>query len=86
MNEFFFKAIREGNLNEVKPMLEKNPVLINSKDVRGSTPLILATYYDEMEIATLLLDKGAKIDAVDASGNTALMGVCFKGFTDIAKL
>ncbi|TVZ15862.1 hypothetical protein JM81_2114 [Maribacter sp. MAR_2009_72] len=86
MNEFFFKAIREGNYNEVKAMLDKNAVLVNSKDSRGSTPLILATYYDETEIARLLLEKGAKIDAVDASGNTALMGVCFKGFTDIAKL
>ncbi len=77
MNEFFFKAIREGSINEVRSMLDKNPVLVNSKDTRGSAPLILATYYDEMEIAKLLLEKGAKIDAVDASGNTALMGVCF---------
>jgi len=27
-----------------------------------------------------------KIDEKDSSGNTALMGVCFKGFTDIAQL
>ncbi|WP_036157249.1 ankyrin repeat domain-containing protein [Maribacter forsetii] len=86
MNEFFFKVIREGSINEVKSMLEKNPVLVNSKDARGSTPLILATYYDQKDIAILLLDKGAKIDAVDASGNTALMGVCFKGYADIAKM
>ena len=54
MNEVFFKEIREGSFNEVKAMLEKNPILVNSKDVRGSTPLILATYYDEMEITKLL--------------------------------
>jgi ankyrin repeat protein len=85
MNEFFFNEIRNGNYNEVKAMLTKNPMLINSKDERGSTALILATYYDEQEIADLLLDMGAKIDAKDASGNTALMGVCFKGYTDVAK-
>jgi len=85
MNEFFFNEIRNGNYNEVKAMLTKNPMLINGKDERGSTALILATYYDEQEIADLLLDLGAKIDAKDASGNTALMGVCFKGYTDVAK-
>jgi ankyrin repeat protein len=85
MNEFFFNEIRNGNFDEVRAMLKKNPLLLDSKDQRGSTPLILSTYYDQEEITDLLLEWGAKIDAKDASGNTALMGVCFKGFTDTAK-
>ncbi len=86
MNEFFFNEIRNGNFTEVNAMLKQNPVLLHSKDQRGSSPLILATYYDQLEIVELLLNSGAKIDMKDASGNTALMGVCFKGYEDIAKI
>lgn len=81
----FFKAIRNGDHAAVQKMLIVKPDLVNAKDERGSTPLILATYYDQEEITDLLLNYGAKIDAVDASENTALMGVCFKGFAPIAK-
>ena len=31
------------------------------------------------------MEKGANINAQDVAGNTALMGVCFKGYKDIAK-
>ena len=34
----------------------------------------------------MLLQHRAKVDAQDASGNTALLGVCFKGNDIIAKL
>ena len=65
MNEFFFNEIRNGNVAEVTAMLKQNPVLLNSKDQRGSTPLLLATYYDQIEITKLLLESGARLDAKD---------------------
>jgi ankyrin repeat protein len=81
----FFNEIRNGNMEAVKNLVSELPYLVNSVDQRGSTPLILATYYDQGEIANFLLEQGAKIDAKDASGNTALMGTIFKGLTQIAK-
>ena len=81
----FFNVIRNGDLSKVEALIAMAPELINSKDNRGSTPLILATYYDHAHIANLLLENGAEIDTKDASGNTALMGVCFKGYTKIAE-
>lgn len=84
-NEAFFTEIRKGNYEVVQKMLVANPELVNAKDQRGSTTLILAAYYDQSEIVDSLLEHGAKIDEKDTSGNTALMGVCFKGFTEIAR-
>lgn len=66
-------------------MVTANPELVNIKDSRGSTPLILATYYNYLDIAKVLLANNASIEDKDASGNTALMGVCFKGFDAIAE-
>jgi len=74
-----FNAIRSENLNEVRTLLNKDASLINSKDQRGSTPLLLSTYYGFTDITKLILEHKPNINEQDASGNTALMGVCFKG-------
>ena len=88
MNEFqlFFRTVQSGNLTNIKAQLQRNPELVNIKDERGFTPLIFATYFEQEEVASLLLDYGASIDEKDASGNTALLGVCFKGNENLAKL
>tara|TARA_R110002051_G_scaffold230027_1_gene292069 strand:+ start:358 stop:840 length:483 start_codon:yes stop_codon:yes gene_type:complete len=83
--ENFYSAIRNGDTKLIDELITKDPSLINIKDQRGSTPLILATYYGHGDLANLLLERGADIDGKDGSGNTALMGVCFKGFAEIAK-
>lgn len=81
----FFEEIRSGHTEAVQKMLEDIPDLLNANDNRGSTPLILAAYYDQQDIVSLLLNQGAKIDDKDASGNSALMGACFKGYTEVVK-
>ena len=83
--EIFFNAIRNGDLNLVEELLNKTPELLAKRDQRGSTPLVLSTYYNQLEITDVLIKKGAKINDKDSSGNTALMGVCFKGFVELAK-
>lgn len=56
----------------------------DSRDAAGNTPLMRASYYNNLETAELLLQAGAFPDEVDSKGNTALMGACFKGFTALA--
>ena len=82
--ELFFSTIQSGNTENIKLQLEYNPNLVNSKDARGFTPLIFATYFDKDDIAKILIDHNADVDARDASGNTALIGVAFKGNVEIA--
>ncbi|WP_424502422.1 ankyrin repeat domain-containing protein [Robiginitalea sp.] len=82
----FFNSIREGNLERTAALLEAHPELLTSRDQRGSTPLILAGYYNQGEVVRLLLEKGVPVDEKDSSGNTALMGACFKGYTGIAEI
>ena len=82
----FFNSIREGNLERTAALLEAHPDLLSSRDQRGSTPLILAGYYNQAEVVRLLLDKGAVVDEKDGSGNTALMVACFKGYAGIAEI
>lgn len=84
MTEKLFHAIRQADIEAIRSQLAARPGFANARDKRGFTPLIFATYLDQLETARLLLEAGAEINARDMSGNTALMGVCFKGNTEIA--
>ncbi|WP_460219153.1 ankyrin repeat domain-containing protein [Psychroserpens sp. MEBiC05023] len=78
-NELFFDAIKSGKNDVLKTMLNANPKLGNEKDARGFTPLIFATYFDNEQATIILLEHGVDVDARDGTGNSALIGVCFKG-------
>jgi ankyrin repeat protein len=79
-----FEASRKNQLDELESALKSNHPDIT--DSQGSTPLIIACYYNHKEAVALLLAANANPDLQDQMGNTALMGVCFKGYTDIAKM
>jgi uncharacterized protein len=81
-----FEAIRAGQTSDVRKLIEQNPELANQSDERGFTPLIMAAYMGQKEIAELLLEMGADIDGLDAVGSSALMGVSFKGDIEIASM
>lgn len=85
MSEKLFYAIRSEDLNSVKEILKKDKSLINVKDQRGSSPLLLATYYGFEDITDYILSLNPDLNEKDGSGNTALMGVCFKGHESIAE-
>ena len=59
---------------------------VNFRTEQGFTLLIIASYNDQLEAAEILLKAGADVNGRDNGGNTALMGVCFKGYADIASL
>ncbi|WP_204356501.1 ankyrin repeat domain-containing protein [Arcticibacterium luteifluviistationis] len=82
----FFNLIRKGELEQIKTELETYPALLETKNDRGFPPLVLATYSEQLEISEYFLEKGADINALDGAGNTALMGVCFKGYLDIVEM
>lgn len=82
----FFDACRRGDKELVEKIYAENPEVIHAEDARGFTPLIIAVYNNQTDVADFLLKKGAKPETHDQNaGNTALMGVCFKGYKEIAE-
>ena len=67
-----FTMIRRGNLEEVAAILDKNPDLISClakappKKDDGQSPLMVAIKSDNLEVAHLLLDRGADVNFRDA--------------------
>ncbi len=80
LQELLFDAARLGR-SDVLPALLLAGTDIEARDPKGYTPLILASYNGHVAATEELLGRGAIVDAPDgARGNTALMGVVFKGY------
>ena len=85
LQELLFAAARMGR-DDVLPALIQAGADIEATDQKGYTALILASYNGQESTAALLLSYGARVDAGDRDrGNTALMGVAFKGYSVIAR-
>ncbi|MHC4060715.1 MAG: ankyrin repeat domain-containing protein [Planctomycetota bacterium] len=65
-------AIRAGDLAKVQSLLAEDNELANTKGKDGCTPLMLAAYAGQRDVAGLLIDKGAAVDARDNAGYTPL--------------
>ncbi len=67
-----FTAIRQGKVDEVAAILDKKPDLISClakappKKDDGQSPLMVAIKSDNLEVAHLLLDRGADVNFRDA--------------------
>ena len=67
MSAKFFKAIEEGNKDKVERMLRKTPNLILAKSKKNLSPLMVALYYHEFEIANMLLDRMVALTVFEAA-------------------
>lgn len=67
-----FDAVNNGDLAKIKELVKKDPQMINARNPRQSTPLIVAASLDNEEIAKYLIEKGADILAINVNNFTPL--------------
>ena len=63
----FFDAIKQGDRQAVERMLAEDASLAGAREPGGSSAVLTAIYYQEPEIADLLIDRGAPLDMFEAS-------------------
>lgn len=80
-----FNFARSNQDKELEKMLQAG-LSPNLKNHKGDSLLMLASYHNSLECASLLLSYGAKVDERNDRGQTPLAGVCFKGYLEMAKL
>lgn len=61
------EAIKQGNLEQVKTLLQNNPALINQYDETGATPLHYAAFHSQQLIVKFLVENGAEINSRDTA-------------------
>lgn len=79
-----FDVARNGTLQEIELFYSKNINCINEINENGFSPLILACYKGNSEIAKFLIEKKSNLDYVSDEG-TALMAAVVRGKNELAK-
>ena len=64
-----FELARRGSVQEVKAVVKETPNVLNAKDQRGSTPLVLACYYNNFEVVEYLIQVVDDINGVTKDGS-----------------
>jgi uncharacterized protein len=80
-----FTIARTGTVKEMTELWKSNPALIDSKNENGHTPLILATYRVNIEVAKFLIEKCKNINEKTDMG-TALMAAVVKENKELTEL
>lgn len=68
-----FDAIRAGDADRVRALVDADPQLVNRRNERGHSPVLIALYHQKKEIVALLLAHRPTLDLYDACsvGDTA---------------
>lgn len=80
-----FLVARNGSVSEMESILKESPNALNSKNEYGFSPLILACYKSNNDVASYLIEKKADLDYVSQDG-TALMAATVKGNVKLVEL
>jgi ankyrin repeat protein len=80
-----FDVARKGTVEQAKTLLESNPKILNAKNEEGYTPLILAAYHSNNEVAKFLIENGSDTNGTSSMG-TPLMAAVVKGNAEIVKI
>ncbi|VXA99849.1 MULTISPECIES: ankyrin repeat domain-containing protein [Chryseobacterium] len=79
-----FDIARNGTVAEVKELMKQNPDVINQTNENGFSPLILACYRSNVEVAKFLIDNVKDVNYKSQEG-TALAGLSVKYNKDLVE-
>lgn len=79
-------ACKNGDLDQVKAIVEKPGFDINAELLSGRNGLHFAADYGQKEVIEFLLSKGADINRPDKHGITPLLASIFESKTECVKL
>ena len=85
INAKLLEASEKGNIDDVTLMLEVGAD-IETFNNGGSTPLIMASIYENKEIVEFLIENGGDINAKNVIGTTPLSGALDMGYTEISEI
>ncbi len=81
----FVQAVRDRDGHKVGDMLRARPAVINARDDKGETGLLVAISRRDADFTTYLLSQGADPTIAARNGDTALIKAAAIGFVDVAK-
>lgn len=84
--QILLPMIATGPLNEIASLIEASPSVLDERDVRKRSPLVVATVEDRLDLVELFLERyKVNIDEPDIDGCTALMYALSARLLDISR-
>jgi len=62
-----FELARTGDAGRLQALLKAQPGLVNARDARGNSPVLIAQYRDKKEAVDVLLAAGPELDIFDSA-------------------
>ncbi|GJQ78073.1 hypothetical protein Trydic_g2415 [Trypoxylus dichotomus] len=78
-------GIKNGDLEQVKDIIEKKSVDVNT-DIDGRPPILYAADYGQVDVIEYLIGAGADVNAKDKHGITALLAAIWEGHKECVRL
>ncbi|XP_066027124.1 myotrophin [Pocillopora verrucosa] len=86
MGEQLVWACKNGDLDQVKDIMEKPGFDVNAEILNGRSGIHFAADYGQSNVIEYLLSKGADINRADKYGITPLLASIYESNTDCVKL
>lgn len=67
MSNEIFEVVRAGDATRLQALLAAEPDLVNTRNDRGHSPVLIAQYHHKHELVALLLAAGPDLDIFDAA-------------------
>jgi ankyrin repeat protein len=80
-----FDVARKGTVAQAKALLKSDPKIFDATSAEGFSPLILACYRGNNEVAKFMIESGCNLNGISNMG-TPLMAAIVKGNNEIAQL
>ena len=80
-----FDLARYGSVEDVMTFSKEDPSILTQKDERGSTPLVLACYYNNIDVVKYIIQNIDDINVTTKDGSP-LMASAVKGYKANSKL
>jgi glyoxylase-like metal-dependent hydrolase (beta-lactamase superfamily II) len=80
------QAATQGDLEQVKAWVEKDPQLVNFKDENGRTALHWASRGVHLDVLKYLVENSANVNATDNDGVTALHSLSYRDHTEAMEI
>jgi ankyrin repeat protein len=79
-------ALKNGDLDQVKLIVEQDKELANKTLPSGRYPLCTAADYGQLAVISYLIENGASVNVKDRYGITPLLSAIYEGHTDCVRL
>ena len=80
------KSCQNGDLKKLIYLIEEYNPDLEKKDLRGNSPLLVASYSGNIDIVKYLLTKKININITDKNGNTSLLNSITRGHVEISNI